>query len=332
MDAQSPTPDLPDQTDVLIVGAGPIGLELAVALKLAGTDYLQVDAGQIGQTITWYPRQVKFFSSPERIGLAGMPLQTADQSKATREEYLAYLRGLVMHHGLQISTYTRVKAVRPRPDGAGFDVHMTRGGMNHVCFARRVVLAVGDMHHPRLLHVPGEEMAHVSHYFDEPHRYFQKKLLIVGGRNSAAEAAIRCFRAGAKVTLSYRRAAFDEKSIKYWLMPELQWLIRHGHITFHPATLVRRIEAQYVDLQPCATDGQLVEDASAHPSVNLSGDIRIEADFVLLLTGYAMDTSLLTQAGAKLQGENNAPVLDDEMQTTVPGLYVAGTAAAGTQE
>jgi thioredoxin reductase (NADPH) len=304
-------------TDVLIIGAGPIGIELAVALKRAGVDYLHLEAGQIGQTILWYPRQVRFFSSPERIGIAGIPLQTADQTKATREEYLAYLRSVVQHYELRINTHERV--VDLRRDHDGFIVESLHGDDRQRYRARRVVLAIGDMHRPNRLHIAGENLPHVSHYFDEPHLYFQKKLLIVGGRNSAVEAAIRCFRAGAHVTLSYRRDSFDEKIIKYWLLPEIKWLIKKGGIHFLPGTQPVHITSTQVHLAkaPDSAAGQ---------------DAVVDADFVLLLTGYQMDSTLFKQVGANLAGINESPELDEAtMESNIPGLYVAGTAAAGTQ-
>ncbi len=314
--------DLVAKTTVLIVGAGPIGLELAVVLKRMGVDYLQIDAGQVGQTIWWYPRQVKFFSSPERIAIAGVPLATSDQEKATREQYLAYLRGVVQQFGLLVRTYERVMCMTPNPDG--FAVLTHRGTQQRQYQAQHVVTAVGDMHHPRMLGIPGEDLKHVSHYFDEPHRYFAQKLLIVGGRNSAVEAAIRCARAGACVTLSYRKATFDDKSIKYWLLPEVMALIKSGQITYLPNTAPTRVCESHARLMPTGADGEPVPDAEP---------IDVPADFVLLLTGYKMDTTLLEQAGVELVGENRRPKLDaDTMMTNVPGLYVAGTAAAGTQK
>lgn len=314
--------DKTHEKDVLIVGAGPIGLELAVALKQMGVDYVQIDAGQVGQTISWYPRQVKFFSSPERIAIAGVPLTTSNQEKATREQYLAYLRGIVQQFGLKVRTYERVTGVTPNEDG--FAVLTHRGTERRQYQAKHVVMAVGDMHHPRMLGIPGEDLRHVSHYFDEPHRYFAQKLLIVGGRNSAVETAIRCARAGAHITLSYRGAAFDDKSIKYWLLPEVLTLIKSGQITYLPNTVPVRICESHVRLAPTDAQGEPV--ANADP-------IDVPADFVLLLTGYRMDTTLLEQAGVELVGENRRPGLDPEtMMTSVPGLYVAGTAAAGTQK
>lgn len=308
-------------TDVLIIGAGPIGLELAVVLRHLGVRYEQVDAGQVGQTISWYPRQVKFFSSAERIAIAGVPLATSDQEKATREQYLAYLRGIVQQFGLAVRTYERVTSVIPGEDG--FVVRSRRGSDQREYHARHVVMAVGDMHHPRMLGIPGEDLKHVSHYFDEPHRYFGQKLLIVGGRNSAIEAAIRCARAGSRVTLSYRRAAFDDKSVKYWLLPEVKAMIKTSQVRYLPRTVPTRICETHVRLVLTDAEGNPVPDADP---------IDVPADFVLLMTGYRMDTSLLQQAGVELAGENRGPKVDPEtMMTNVPGLYVAGTAAAGTQ-
>lgn len=310
------------ETDTLIVGAGPIGLELAVVLNRMGVRYEQVDAGQVGQTISWYPRQVKFFSSPERIAIAGVPLSTSDQEKATREQYLAYLRGIVQQFGLVVRTYERVTSVT-RNDG-GFYVHTHRGTEQRRYLTKHVVMAVGDMHHPQMLGVPGEDLKHVSHYFDEPHCYFAQKLLIVGGRNSAVEAAIRCARAGALVTLSYRKAEFDASSVKYWLLPEIQALVKSKQVAYLPNTTPTRI---------CETHVRLVSTDTVGGPVPHADPIDVPADFVLLLTGYRMDTSLLEQAGVELVGENRGPRLDVEtMMTNVPGLYVAGTAAAGTQK
>lgn len=314
------------ETDVLIVGAGPIGLELAVTLKTMGVDYIHLDAGQVGQTVSWYPRQVRFFSSPERIAIAGVPLGTSDQEKATREQYLAYLRGIVQQFGLKVHTYQRVMKVQKQDEG--FLVQTRRGSEQLAYHARQVVLAIGDMHHPQKLNIPGEDLDHVSHYFDEPHRYFGQDLLVVGGRNSAVETAIRCSRAGAKVTLSHRRPKFDDTSIKYWLLPEIQALVKSGEITYLPNTTPTRICDTHVRLVKTLDTGEI----DPSPS-DTDGPKDVPADFVLLLTGYRMDTSLFEEAGVTLVGENRGPTFDpDTMMTNVPGLYVAGTAAAGTQK
>src|SRR5687767_5299584 len=173
-----------ESTDVAVIGAGPIGLELAVALKRAGIDYLHFDARQVGYTISWFAPQTRFFSSNERIAIAGVPLQTPDDGKCTREQYLSYLRTVVEQFDLKVRTYEPVVNIEPAEGRSGGFVLTTRpaSGDRRVR-AGRVVLATGGTDRPRKLDVPGEGLPHVSHYFDDPHKYFRKRLLVVGGKN-----------------------------------------------------------------------------------------------------------------------------------------------------
>lgn len=297
-------------TDTLIVGAGPIGLELAVVLKRLGVDYLHVEAGQVGETVSRYPPTTTFFSSPERIAIAGVPLRPAGEGKATREQYVAYLHAVVEQFELVVRGFCPVRELRR--EGAGFRVVAGE----RVIRCRNVVLAIGDMHRTRRLGIPGEDLPQVRHVFGEAHRHFRRRVLIVGGKNSAVEAALRCHRAGARVGLSYRGSEFDARSVKYWLLPEIEALIRHRVIAFYPETVPVAIEANAVLIEPRGGGAAR----------------RVVADDVLLLTGYEQDKTLFEQAGVELEGENQAPRLNPAtMETGVPGLYVAGTAAAGTQ-
>src|SRR5690349_6307005 len=166
MDAQ-----VAGQTDVAVVGAGPIGIELAVGLKREGIDYLHFDAKQIGYTISWFAPQTRFFSSNERIAIANVPLVTADQMKASREEYLAYLRRVVLQYDLQVNTYEPIVDIRPGVDG-GFILTTQK---QRVVRCRKLILATGGTDHPRKLNVPGENLPHVHHYFTDPHEYFKKR-------------------------------------------------------------------------------------------------------------------------------------------------------------
>lgn len=307
------------ETGVLIVGAGPIGIELAVALKRAVIPYVHLDAGQIGSTIEWYAPGTHFFSSPERLAIAGVPLQTLDQTKATREEYLSYLRSVVMQFGLRIETYERVTKIYRRQDGT-FDLTSTGAKGQRSWHARKVVLAIGDMHRPRKIGVPGEDLPHVSHYFRDPHTYFRRNVVIVGGKNSAVEAAIRCVRVGANVTLVHRGEDFDPDRVKFWLLPEIRALIRDGRIEFLPQTLIREIRTDRVFVERQGT------------SSRKEARRELPADFVLLMTGYEQDENLFVQSGIALEGEARRPKIDERtMESSVPGLYVAGTAIAGTQ-
>jgi thioredoxin reductase (NADPH) len=300
--------------EAAIVGAGPIGLELAVAMKKAGVDYVHFDAKQIGYTISWYAPQTKFFSSNERIAIAGVPLHTPEQTKATREQYLTYLRTVIELFDLQIRTYEPVTNIER--DGGVFTLTTQTAGGPRTTRAKRVVLATGGTDTPRRLDVEGEDLPHVSHYFDDPHKYFRKNLLVVGGRNSAVEAMLRSHHAGANVALSYRREQIVEKSIKYWLMPEIRSLTTTGKVRAYYNTVVTRITSTHVTLR--YHDGSVID---------------VPADFVLALTGYLQDNRLLQLAGVSLHEKEHRPVYDEAtMQTDVPGVYVAGTCVGGTQE
>ncbi|HUP49663.1 MAG TPA: NAD(P)-binding domain-containing protein [Thermoanaerobaculia bacterium] len=299
---------------VAIVGAGPIGLELAVALKEAGVDHLHFDAAQIGSTISWYPVDMMFHSRADRLAIAGVPLQIPDQQKPKRGEYLAYLRAVVQQFDLRIRSYERVERIDRLP-GGGFELTTRSAGGEQRYRVAAVVLAVGAMHAPRLLGIPGEDSPHVSHYFRDPHDSFGMRLLIVGGRNSAVEAAIRCQRAGADVTLSYRRSDFDPQKVKWWLLPEIRGMIADGRVRFLPSTVPCEIRGRSVLIE--STAGETLRE--------------LTADAVLILTGYRQDPTLFEQAGVDMQGEARQPVYDPAtMETNVPGLFVAGTAIAGT--
>ena len=309
--------------DLAIIGAGPIGIELAVACKKQGVDYIQFDAKQVGYTMSWWAPQTRWFSSNERISIAGVPLLTPDQNKATREQYLAYLRMIVEQFDLHIHTYEPVTGLRRDDDRDAFALQTAPAAGPRTYRARRVVLAVGGTDFPRKLGVPGEDLPHVSHYFHEPHTYFRKRVVIVGGKNSAVEAALRCHHAGAAVALVHRRAQLPERSIKYWLTPEITGLLHNGRVEGHFNSVVTRITPTHVHL--ARTD-------DGHSPVDRS-DEQVPADFVLLLVGYLQDKSLLRNAGVDLNGSSDAPLYDPTtMQTNVPGLYLAGTAVGGTQE
>ncbi len=299
---------------VAIIGAGPIGIELAVALKRAGVEYLQFDAQQIGYTISWWPRQTYFFSTTERIELAGIPIANTAQVRTTGEEYLAYLRSIIEQFDLQINTYEPVVDIRKQGDTFLLQTRHPTGERQYL--AQKVVIAIGDMHRPNELGLPGEDLPHVDHYFVDPHRYFRKKLLIVGGRNSAVEAALRCWRGGAEVTLSYRRATFDKKSVKHFILPDLMAQIESGTIKFLPETTPLQITPSQVMMQK--SDGTQFE----HP-----------VDFVLFQTGFVGDMTLFEKAGISLVGKGRAPKHNPKtMETDIPGIYVAGTAAGGERK
>jgi thioredoxin reductase (NADPH) len=304
---------------VIIVGAGPIGLELAATLKRAKIDYLHFDARQIGYTISWWPRNTRFFSTTERIEIAGIPAPSTTQGRLTGEEYLAYLRSIIEQLDLQIHTYEPVTDIQRLESGFQVKTNPLSGERRYRC--QNVVLATGDMHAPNKLGIPGEDLPHVSHYFRDPHDYFRKRLLVVGGRNSAVEAALRCWRAGSQVAISYRKAEFDSKIVKHFLLPDLLAQIEQGTIAFLPQTIPVEVTPEHTILE-CLEEG--------HPN----GEFIVQPmDFVLLATGFVADMSLFQRAGVNLLGDECAPEYNPEnMETNVPGLYVAGTAVAGSQK
>lgn len=317
MDPLSTPPRPPVHTDVLIVGAGPIGLELAVALKRHEIPLEIVEAGAIGQTMTWWAPQTRWFSSNERIAIAGVPLLTADQSKATREEYLLYLRGVAKQFELPVRCYEPVTQIE-RGD-SGFTVATEAAGGTTLYACRAVVLATGGTDHPRRLGIPGEDLPHVDAYLREPHRYFGRRVLIIGGRNSAAEAALRLHHAGADVSICYRGTELPEDGIKYWLLPELRSLIQAGRIGCYLNARPVEISARHV----------VIETIGVEPP---GTPLRVEADHVLSLIGYQQDKTLFQLAGIELVDTSQRPQVHPQtMESNIPGIYVAGTAIAGNQ-
>lgn len=294
--------------EVAIIGAGPLGLELAIALKQAGVPYIQFDKGQVAEAIYRFPVGTQFFSSSEKIGIAGMPIQTADQQKCTRENYLAYIRATCMKYLLTVNTYESVVSIDKEDD---FVIKTKSSRGEKVYRATCVVLATGGTSRPRCMGIPGEELPHVHVKLEDPHLYFGRSLLIIGGKNSAAEGALRAYHAGARVTLVTRGGSFDPETIKYWLLPELKGRIKRKEILCHFKTTVEEI---------------LLSKA------RLSNGEVIPADFVVKAIGFEADMELFKQLGVDLSSTGVPEYNTETMETNVNGVYVLGTAIAGTQE
>jgi thioredoxin reductase (NADPH) len=292
--------------DVLIIGAGPIGLETAAVLANEGWDVRTVDAGPIGATIAaTFPPHTRFFTSPERLQLFGLAVSPADQEKLTGEQYLAYLRQYVATHHLAVDTFTTV---------TGYDGQVITAvrlsGQSVTYRAAHVVLATGGTDRPRALGVEGENLPHVSSHLGDPHRFAGRTVVIIGGRNSAAESALRCYRVGAQVHLVHRQPHIHER-VKFWLRPEVVSLMSEGRIVGHLPDEVAAITAQAVTLR--------------------SGS-EIAADDVLLQIGYEQDRRIFDVFGVPVQGPRSAPAVDSATLRTAGGMFVVGTATAGTQD
>jgi len=310
--------------DTLIVGAGPIGLACAISAKRRGIDPLVIDAGAIVNSIVHYPIGMTFFTTPELLEIGGHPF-VCSAEKPTREEALMYYRGVVRSEGLRVQTYAKLIATRivdgdilcevdvnhqrrHRADGPATVPQGSRGEI----LVKRLVLATGYYDNPNQLGVPGEDRPHVRHYFDEAHRCSGLRVVVIGGKNSAIEAALLLFRAGAHTSLVYRGAQFSQ-SVKYWLKPDIQNRIKAGEIIARLGTTVRRIEENGVVI------------AAAGGS-----EETLPADRIYALTGFHPDIDLFQKLGIDIDAGSGIPTIDPAtLQTNVPGIYMAGSIKAG---
>ncbi len=294
---------------VLIIGAGPIGLACAISARRRGVDPLVIDAGAIAQSIVRYPVGMTFFTTPERLEIGGHPLVSSG-AKPTREEALKYYRGVARAEGIRIRPYTRLDEAARTGDGLRCSLSTARGVQPLTC--DRMVLATGYFEHPNLLGVPGENLPHVTHYGEEAHLVSGLDVVIVGGKNSAAETALNCYRAGARVALVYRGASL-KSSVKYWLRPDLENRIKAGEIQSYWSSEITDITRRDVALR--GGDGT---------------EIRLPADRVYLLTGYHPDFELFVRIGIEFEPGSARPVHDPAtLETNVPGVFLAGSVTAG---
>lgn len=294
---------------VVVIGAGPCGLAAAASLKEAGIPAIVFDRGCLVSSIASYPLYMTFFSTAEKIAIAGVPFLLAHE-KPSRREALAYYRGVVEHLGLDVRQYEPVVQVWRRK--GEFVVHSRpRGGDVVETRARAVIVATGYFGTPNPLGVPGEDLPHVSHLYREGHEAFQRDAIVVGGGNSAAEAALDLWRHGAKVTLVHFGPTFD-KNIKPWVLPDVQNRMKDGSIGVRWGTRVTAIESGRVHLE--GTHG---------PGI-------LPAQHVYLMTGFTPSSELLQSLGVEIDSATGIPRHDPmSMETNVPGVYIAGVLASG---
>ncbi len=302
---------LPSEVPALIVGAGPIGLACAISARRRGLEALVIDSGPIANAISQYPIGMTFFTTPERLEIGDHPLTCSGQ-KASREEALAYYRGVARAEQLAIAPYCRFVGAERTPDGFACVVATRLGEVT--IRTPRLVLATGYLDHPNLLDVPGEDLPHVRHRFDEPHMTTGQEVVIVGAKNSAVEAALLAYRAGATVTLVHRGSALKE-TVKYWLRPDFLNRVAAGEITAHFDTTVQAISMTGVTVQHA--DGTTSD---------------LPADRVYLLIGYHPDFAMLESLGVALDPVTRRATINPEtLETNVPGLHLAGSVASGTK-
>ena len=293
--------------DVLIIGAGPVGLACAIEAKREGLDACVIEKGALVNSLVGYPSNMEFFSTPELIEIGGYPFPVQGY-KPTREEAIEYYRGVAQREAIDIRLYERVLEVR----GSRGDFAVVTSRDAHA--ARNVVVSTGFFDQPNLMNVPGEDLPKVTHYYREPYPYVRQKVAIIGAKNSAAKAALDCYRHGAQVTMIVRSDVLSDK-IKYWIKPDLENRIKDGSIKVLFNTAVQEIrESSIVVAAP-------------------EGIREIDNDWVIATTGYQPDFGFLEAIGLEFKNDGfRTPVYDEAtFETTRPGIYIAGTVCGGYQ-
>jgi thioredoxin reductase (NADPH) len=298
-----------EDLDLVIVGGGPCGLAAAISAKRAGLNTVVIEGEVVVSTIAHYPTYVRFFSTAEKLSLGDMPFVIATE-KPTRRDALAYYRAVVKHFDIALRQYERVTAVEKVDDG--FVVRSTlRGGDTRETKAKSVIVATGYFGSPNYLRVPGEDLPHVKHVYREGHEAFDQDVVVIGGGNSAAEAALDLWRSGARVTLVHFGPTFDKK-IKPWVLPDFSNRLKEGSIGARWDSRVARIEKNAVVISGSA------------------GEERLPATFVYVMTGFAPQMDLLRAANVPIDSATGIPAHDPAtLETTVPGLFIAGVVVAG---
>lgn len=297
------------ELDIVIAGAGPAGLAAAIAAKQRGLTYRVFEKGSLVNSLLHYPVGMVFFTTPELMEIGGLPF-VSPHDKPTRAEALRYYRRVAETYALDIAFDTPVISIMR--EGAEFVVG-TGGRAPETTRARFLLMATGAYDFPNKLGVPGEDLPHVSHYFGEPFAWYRKQVVVVGGKNSAAETALELFRNGARVTLVHRQAALGE-GIKYWVKPDIENRIAEGSIRARFNATVKEVTPSHVTIS------------------TPEGVENVAADGVFLLTGYRADNQLLSSAGVEILNNGEYPKHDTETyETNVPGLFLAGAVIAGRQ-
>ncbi|HXV16734.1 MAG TPA: YpdA family putative bacillithiol disulfide reductase [Gemmatimonadaceae bacterium] len=295
--------------DLLVIGGGPCGLAAAISAQQAGLSAVVIEAESVVSTIAHYPTYVRFFSTAEKLSLGGLPFIIATE-KPTRRDALAYYRAVVKHFGVHLRQYERVNSIERYGDE--FLVRSTvRSGERKETKAKAVVVATGYFGSPNYLRVPGEELPLVSHVYREGHEAFDQDVVVVGGGNSAAEAALDLWRSGARVTLVHFGPTFDKK-IKPWVLPDFVNRMKEGSIAARWEARVTRIESDAVVIEAP------------------NGEERLPATFVYVMTGFAPNVDLLREVGVPIDEQTGIPSHDPAtLETAVPGIFIAGVVVAG---
>ena len=290
--------------DLIIIGAGPIGLACGIEAKKAGLSYIIIDKGCLVNSIYNYPYNMTFFSTSDRLEIGEVPF-ISHGAKPNRAEALEYYRRVCSSWDLNVKLYEEVKSVKKVEH---FQVHTSKGEYQSLA----LILALGFYDRPFLLNIPGEELPKVKHYYNEPHPYFKQKIVVIGAANSAVDVALETWRKGAEVTMVIRESSLRE-SVKYWVKPDIENRIKEGSIKVYFDSEVKIIRDTSVEVQ------------------TPQGIINLENDFVLAMTGYEPPFDFLKSMGIQFnKDEYQTPVYNEQsMETNISNLYLAGVVCGG---
>lgn len=296
-----------EQVDIFIIGAGPIGLACAIQAQKAGKSCVVVEKGCLVNSLYHYPANMTFFSTSERLEIGGVPF-TSLNAKPTRPEALEYYRRVTAAYQLPVRLFETVLEVVPQHAGQGFTITTSRQQYQ----SRYLIVATGFYDKPVMMHIPGEELPKVTHYYKDPHYYAFMKVVVVGGNNSAVDAALETWRKGAHVTMVMMEPDVGER-VKYWVRPDVVNRIKEGSITAYTQSKLAAIRPFEVDI--------------ATPD----GVVTIANDFVIAATGYQPNFEFLEKLGVQLSPDvKRYPTYNPQtMETNVPGLYLAGVVCGG---
>ena len=300
-----------DIFDLLVVGAGPTGLACAIEAQKIGLRVAIVEKGCVCNSLFHYPSHMTFFTTPELLEIGGIPFPSPNP-KPGRNEALQYYRHVAAYYKLDIRQYHRVERVSGA-DG-GFTVHtMDRFGRGGSLKAGKLAIATGYYDLPNYLHIPGESLSKVHHYYFDPHPFFGMDVVVIGGKNSAAIAALELYRSGARVTLVYRGAEIPPH-VKYWIKPDIENRIKRHETKAHFRSQVIEIDTNSVVIE------------------TPQGRETVKNDFVFAMTGYHPDFDFLEALGVRLEGEDRLPASNPEtLESNVAGIYLAGVIVAGAR-
>ncbi|MYG81188.1 MAG: SidA/IucD/PvdA family monooxygenase [Gemmatimonadetes bacterium] len=322
-----------DPLDLAIVGAGPCGLAAAVAAKERGLTHAVFDRGCITESLTHYPYYMTFFSTAERLEIGGVPF-TIPEAKPTRQQALAYYRRVVAHHGLVVRQYEEVTGIDRRPGGEFTLQTRVRGGRDDRIRARAVVIATGGFGNPNRLDLEdGQPHDRVIHYYREPYPFFDQDVIVVGGGNSAVEAALELYRNGVRVRMVHFLDVFD-RGVKPWVRPDIDNRVASGEIPMHWGSRVSRLGPGTATIARDEGGAATVVRGDTGAATTGLGETatatEVPCDWVVAMTGWRPDRTLLHSLGVHTDPVTGIPDHDcATMETNVPGVHIAGVIAAG---